>query len=286
MAEKKQTKIQPAVNADTLAGQPSPAEATEVSEVTAEKFAGMTDEQKMAYINNANNFIKSATQKSQEAASVKRQNEQLQAESKYWKSQAETMQGNLQKLYEAQVAQTQHTTQSTPSQPPEYDPYNPDKWARDTQKYYEERINHGNSKYEELKKTVDSLRDEFGVGLRTINVERYLEKAIPKLGKNVDADEIVMWFNMHPEVQANTETINQAITERQSKIDALAEQRAQEYLAEKEKAAQGAQDAEGSAPWAGGAPKPDEFVNMTPAEREKAVADFMERSLKARGGGD
>ena len=282
MAEK--VKIQPAA-ADKQVGQTSDVEAT-VSEVTVEKWAGMTDEQKLAHIRNADELIKSATQKSQETASIKRQNEQLQAESKYYKEQAEKMQDNLQKLYEAQMAQTQRpTTQSSPSQPPEYDPYNPDKWARDYQTWHQQQLQSRDTKYDELQKSVESLKDEFNVGLRTINVERYLEKAIPKLGKDVNADEILLWFQMHPDVQANTDTINQAITERQAKIDALAEARMQEMLAKKEADAQKVQDVEGGAPWAGGAPNSEEFANMTPAEKEAAVAKFFERSLKASGGG-
>jgi uncharacterized phage infection (PIP) family protein YhgE len=282
MADKK-TKIQPADIADTTqTGQP-PEGATEIPEITAEQIAGMKPEEVMAYVGNAKKFIASATQKSQEAADVKRQNEQLQAESKYWKSQAEQMQGNLQKVVE-QMTQPQQTAQSTPSQPPEYDPYNPDKWAREYQVWHNNQLSQVAGQNAELKKTVDSLRDEFNVGLRTINVERYLEKAIPKLGPQVDADEVLLWFNMHPEVQANTETINQAIQERQSIIDQRAEARMEQMIAEKESAIPNVQDADG-APWAGGAISPDDFADKTPAEKEAIVGENIRKSFKALGGG-
>jgi hypothetical protein len=281
MAEKK-TKIQPVSDADKRDGQPSQ-EATDIQDITADKFASMNDADKAKYINDAQAFIRTATQKSQEAAEVKRQNEQLRVDSEYWKKQAEETQGHLRKVVE-QMTQPQQTT-ATPSQPPEYDPYNPDKWAREYQAWHENRLKDVSTQNAELKKSFDSLRDEFNVGLRTINVERYLEKAIPKYGKDVDADEIVVWFQMHPEIQASTETINQAITERQAKIDAKAEAKMQELLAQKEADAQKVQDAEGGAPWAGGAPNHEEFVKMTPAQKNEKVAEYMERSLKASGGG-
>jgi hypothetical protein len=100
----------------------------------------------------------------------------------------------------------------------------------------------------------------------------------------VDADEVLLWFNMHPEVQANTETINQAIQERQAKIDALAEQRMEQKIAEKEAAVTGVQDADG-APWAGGAISPNDFADKTPAEREAIVEENIRKSFKALGGG-
>ena len=265
-------KIQPADSADVAGGQGSQ-EPTEVKELTAEQIAGMKPQEVAAYMSNAKKFIATATQKSQEAADVRRQNEQLQAESKYWKGQAEQMTDNLQKL----LVQPQQPGQSTASQPPPFDPYNPEKWAADYQKW-------NNDQNAELKKSVESLRDEFNVGLRTINVERYLEKAIPKLGPQVNADEVLLWFNMHPEVQANTETINQAIKERQETIDARAKQRMEEYLAEKEKAAKNSQEAPG-APFAGGAPNFKEFASKTPAEQDAIIAENWARERKKLGGG-
>lgn len=278
-------KIQPSDIADaTPAGQTPATEATEIPDITPEQAAGMKPEEVTAYITNAKKFIRSATQKSQETAEVKRQNEQIAAESKYWKSQAETMQTNLQKVYE-QMAQPRQTTTSTPSQPPEYDEYNPRDWARNYQKWHDDRFGQMTSQNEDLRKTVETLKEEFNVGLRTINVERYLEKAIPKLGPQVDADEILLWFQMHPDVQASTETINQAITERQAKINTLAEVRAQEYLAAKEQDAAQTQDAASGAPWAGGGSIVEDFADKTPAEREEIVRANLEKEWRSLGGG-
>jgi hypothetical protein len=281
----KKTKIQPVSDADKQTGQPSQ-EATDIQEVTAEQIAGMKPSEVEAYISNAKKALASATQKWQKAAEKERENEQLRNKaqnSDYWQQKAEEAEGHLRKVVD-QMTQPPQTT-STPNQPPEYDPYNPEKSWRELQEWQKNQVGQVAGETAELKKTIESLREEFGTGLRTINVERYLERAIPKLGPQVDADEIVMWFNMHPEVKASTETINQAITERQAKISALADQRNAERIAAAEADAQKVQDAEGGAPWAGGAPNHEEFVKSTPAQKNAKVAEFFDKSLKASGGG-
>ena len=86
MADKK-TKIQPADTADVAAGQTSAQEATEeLSKYTPEQIAGMKPDEIAKKLADADAFIKSATQKSQEAAEIRKQSEQLRAESQYYKS--------------------------------------------------------------------------------------------------------------------------------------------------------------------------------------------------------
>ena len=290
MAEQdKQTKIQPADDADPQAGQ-SQDVATDktLSDVTPEKFAKMNDAEKLAYMDNASKFIASATQKSQEAAEVKRQNEQLAAESKYYKAQAEKMEANLQKMYEQMINPPQPQARSTPSQPPEYDPYNPEKWARDYQTWHNEQLSttrdEFNKKVEELKKEADNAN----VGVRGLRIEKYVEKALPEIGPDVTQEEIRIWADQHPEADWGPDkwmdTINQAIRERQAFWDKRNEENFKKYIAKKEKDAKGAQETGGS-PYAGKEHDADEFVDKTPAERDKIVADGMERFLRAVEGG-
>jgi hypothetical protein len=244
----------------------------------------MKPDEVVALIGNAKNFIKSATQKSQEVADIKRQTEQLRAESKYYKKQAEEASENLRKFYE-QIQQSQQPVQSTSSQPPKYDPYNPDKWADDYQRFYEEQLKTRDSKYDELSKKIKELEDNTNVGIRTLRMEKYLEKAIPEIGPDVSVEEIQIWAAQHPDADySNMETINQAIRERQSIYDAKIEKKWEEYVAEKGQAQESAQEVPGS-PWAGGAPDYEKFAEMTPAEQDALVAQKMKDALKAQGGG-
>ena len=174
MADKK-TKIQPADNADVAAGQTSAQEATgELSKYTVEQIAGMKPEEIAEKLNNADAFIKSATQKSQETAEIKRQNEDLKAESKWWKSQAEEAKANMQKFYEQMSQIPQQQTPSTPSQPPKFDPYDPDKSWEANQQYWQNRLD---STAKEFRGELDKLKNETenaNLGLRTLKMEKYL----------------------------------------------------------------------------------------------------------------
>ena len=276
----KQTKIQPADAADVAAGTTPDTGATdELPDYTVEQFAGLPDEQKLALMGNVKKFRAEATQKSQEAAEIRRQNEQLKAEREYFKSEATKREELLNKYYDSLTRSQQQPERSTPSQPPEYDPYNPDKSYAALQKYHDEKLNQHDSKYAELKKEFDSLKEETNVGLRTMKMERYLEKAIPQMGPDVSQEEVVLWFNMHPDVEPNTESINQALRERQSIYDAKVQAKYEEYLKEKEKAAENAQETPGAA-FAGGAPDVKKWLEMSEAEREKEMTKFF-----SRGGG-
>jgi len=275
---KKETKIQPADIADeTQVGQTQEGATEELPDLTNEQIAGMKPEEITAYMGNAKKAIASATKKWQEAAETKQQTEQLKAESKYYKAQAEQLQDNLTKLYEQMSRLPQQSAPSTPSQPPEYDPYNPEKWARDTQKYYEEKLNTNNSKYDELSKKFEELQESTNVGIRTLRMEKYLEKAIPEIGPDVSIEEIQIWAAQH-------QTINQAIRERQAIYDTKAKKLAEELIAQKKKAAEGAQDVTGS-PFAGGMPDVKEFAKKTPAEREAMVEEGMDKFFRAVEGG-
>ena len=277
-------KIQPASEADVAAGPTSVPEATEqLPDITDEQFAGMNDSEKLALMGNVKKFRAEATQKSQEAAEIRRQNEQLQAEREYFKTEAQKKQELVDK-YSEFLTRGQQPEKSTPSQPPEYDEYNPKQSYTAFQKYHDERLNQSNSQYGELKKEFESLREETNVGLRTMKMEQYLKEAIPTLGKDVDGDEILFWFNIHPEVDRSFDNINRAIRERQTKIDTKVKIKTEEYLKQKEEDAKNAQEVPG-APYAGSKPDFDKFVNMTPAERDAEVAKSINKSLGALGGG-
>ena len=286
----KKTKIQPVDIADDKVGQPSAEDATgELPDYTVEQIAGMKPEEVAKIVGNAKEFIKSATQKSQEAAEIRKQSEQLRAESKYYKTQAEEATKNLQKFYEQMSQLPQQQTPSAPSQPPEYDPYNPDQWARNYQKWHEEQLkttrNEFDKKFEELK----SEAQQAGTDVRTLRMEKYLDKAIPEFGKDVTIPEIDAWVRQHPNADLSAEgwmeTLNQAIRECQGEINTRNEARWKEYVAEKEKQVEGAQEVPGSA-FAGEVPNIDEFVSKTPADKDTEVMKFFERQArKVQGGG-
>lgn len=286
MADKK-TKIQPADNADEQVGQPSAEEATgDLPDYTAEQIAGMKPDEVVKKLSDAKAFIKSATQKSQEAAEIRRQSEQLKAESKYWKTQAEEATKNMQKFYEQISQSTQQPAQSTPSQPPDYDPYNPDKWAQQYQKWHEEQLSSTRS---EFRKEMDELKKNYedaNLSVRTLRLEKYLEKAIPELGPDVSVEEIHIWAQQHPDADfSNMETINQAIRERQTYWDEKAKKIHEKYVAKKEELGKGAQEVPGSE-LAGEMPNIDEFVEATPAEKDKKVMEYFNRAArKVQGGG-
>jgi hypothetical protein len=283
---KKETKIQPADVADETQAGTTPQGATEeLPDLTNEQIAGMKPEEIVAYVGNAKKSIASATKKWQEAADAKRQTEQLKAESKYYKAQAEQMQDNLAKLYEQMSRPPQQPAPSTQSQPPEYDPYNPEKWAQNLHKYYEEKLSTNNSRYDELSKKFEELEKTTDVGIKTLRMEKYLEKAIPEIGPDVSVEEIQIWAAQHPDADySNMETINQAIRERQAIYDQKMEKKWETYVADKEKAQVGSQDVPGS-PYAGSAPDYDKFADMTPAEQDAVVIENMKKALKAQGGG-
>ena len=284
----KKTKIQPADSADEGAGQTPDGATDELPDYTAEQIAGMKPEEMEALLGNIKKFRASATQKSQEAAEIKRQLEQIQAESKYYKTQAEQRQTDLQKVYEQMSQLSQRPAQSTPSQPPEYDPYNPDKWAKDYQKWHQDQLK---STRDEFGKKFDELKsqaEEANLGYREMRIDKYLESAKPQFGKDVSKEEIELWARQHPDADWSDggwkNTINQALRERQAIWDQKAEAKWQEYLAEKEKAAQEAQEVPG-APWAGGAPDLDKFADATPAEKEAMMKDWFGKIQKAETGG-
>jgi hypothetical protein len=289
MAEDKKTKIQPADNADEPAGQPSVPEATgELPDYTAEQIAGMKPEEIQALVGNVKKFRASATQKSQEAAEIRRQAEQARAEANYYKTQSERATSDLQKFYDQMSQIPQQPVQSASSQPPKYDPYNPEKSWEDYQHYHEEALKQRDSVLDELKQDFESLRDETSVGLRTLKIDKYLEKALPELGPDVNQEEIAIWAQQHRDADWSDEgwmnTVNQAIRERQAIYNQKMDEKWQKYVAEKEKAQAGAQEVPGS-PWAGGAPDYGKFAEMTPAEQDAIVMENIKKSLKAQGGG-
>jgi len=270
-------KIQPANEADGAVGQSPATGATgELPDLTAEQFAGLSDQEKLAYVGNAKQFIKTATQKSQEAAEIRKANEQLQAEREYFKSENQKQKELIDKYNEYLLQSQQRPEVSTPSQPPTYDPYNPDKSIDALRSHYDGQLKQRDSTIEELKGDFESLKEETNVGLRTIKMERYLEKAIPQMGPDVSQEEVVLWFNMHPDVEPTADSISQAIRERQSLYDTKVQAKYEDYLKQKEEAAKGAQESPG-APFAGGAPDLGKFTNMTSAEQEAEIAKFFGR---------
>ena len=286
MADNEGIKIQPGDEADGQVGTPPDAGATEtLSSVDKTKWAGMNDEQKLAYLDNASKFISSATQKSQEAAEVRRQYEQLKAERDYFKSEKEKGEELITKYSDYLTSQQQPAVPAS-SQPPKFDPYNPEKSWEELNRYHDERLNQANSKYDELRQDMESLKEETNVGLRTMKMEQYLEKARPALKCNdVSDEEVYIWHQQHPEVQVSLDSINQALRERQSVYNAKVEAKYAEYLKEKEQAALGAQEVPGS-PLSGEMPDISKFVDMTPTERDEKVAEFFNRSVrKFQGGG-
>ena len=275
-------KIQPGDEADVKAGQTQEG-ATEdkLSDITAEKFAGMSDEEKLAYVDNANKFIASATQKSMEAAEIRKEHEDVKAERDYYKSDAQKKQEALDIYNEMLLSQQQAPARSTAlPQPPKYDPYNPEQWARDYQEYYNGLRAEAKKVLDDLKKKVEETDSKYDVGMRTLRIEGYLKEAIPSIGKDVSQEEIEIWARQHPDADWTDKgwknTLNQAIRERQKIYDEKVEAKYQEYLKAKEKAAETAQETPG-APFAGGTPDLEKFVKMTPAEREAAIAKFFEK---------
>jgi len=287
MVEKKQTKIQPADIADEQVGQPSAQEATgDLTDYTAEQIAGMKPDEVAAKLNNANAFIKSATQKSQEAAEIRRQNEETRAQVEYWKSQAEEATKNMQKFYEQMSQTTRQQTQSAPSQPPEFDPYNPDKSFEASQKWHQEQLQ---STRDELRKELDELKNKYeetNVGLSTLKMEQYLKKAIPEFGKDVTIEEVDTWAKQHPNADySKMDTLNQAIREVQAGIDDRNKARWEKYVAEKEKAQEGAQETPGSE-FVGEMRNVDKFVEANPSEKDAMVMEYFNRAAKkVQGGG-
>ena len=194
------------------------------------------------------------------------------------------MQSEYRQFVEQAIRPQQTQQPSAQSQPPEYDPYNPDKWAKEYQAWHENQLKTRDERYEELSNKFSELDKNLNVHLKQIQVERYLEKAIPQFGKDVDANRILYYFNTHPEVQPSLENIEQAIREEQAFIDAKAEERYKEIVAQKEADAKNVQDVEGAAPFAGGGFKPEDFAKKTPAEREEIIAEGVMKSLRAGGG--
>jgi hypothetical protein len=110
-------------------------------------------------------------------------------------------------------------------------------------------------------------------------MERYLEKAIPEIGPDVSQEEVVLWFQQHPDSTVDMNTVNQAIRERQKFWDEKAKKIQEKYVADKKEAAKGAQEPAG-APFAGKEPDYKKFVNMTPAEREAMIGEGMEKFFR------
>jgi len=280
-----QIKIQPGDDADDKAGQ-SQEVATDdkLSDITAEKFAGMSDEEKLALMDNVKKMRAEATQKFQEASEYRKQFENLQAEREYYKTEAQKRQEVLDKYYESLTSQQQPARSEPLRQPPKIDPYaTPEQIAKEYTEYYNSLRAEDQKALEDIKKELESVKEETNTGMRTLRIEKYLEKAIPKVGPDVSQEEIEIWARQHPDADWTDRgwmnTLNQAIRERQAIYDQKVQAKYEEYLKEKEAAAKKAQETPG-APFAGGTPDFDKFAKMTPAEQEAEIAKYF-----AKGGG-
>jgi hypothetical protein len=274
-------KIQPG-DAEEQVGQSADAATgdEEVQNIPADEWAKKSDEEKLALINNALKMRGESTRKYMEASDIKKQYEYEKARADWLKDQNEQIQNSVQELLARREAELQPKG-SGAAQPPPYDPYNPEKWAKDYQAWFDGQRAEDKKNFTE---SIENLRNETDIKFKTQQLDSYLDKVLPTLGPDVRKQDIITFFEMNkgkilPLIEDGS--VDRAIKEEQARLNNLKSTAIKQQIEDKKKAAQNAQLPPGS-PLATQTPDIEQLKKMSPSEREDTIAARV-RQLRKEG---